>query len=168
MTNDLPQGPAEWDAMHPYASLTPDAVLDALADIGLMGDGRLIALSSYENRVYQIQLETERTPVQTDGTPVPDSVVAKFYRPGRWTDAQIQEEHDFAAELVAAEVPAVPPLNLQGRTLHHKMFVKGKNSSAVHEASLAEHHKTFQGFSFSVSERRGGRRPELDDDEVLE
>ena len=168
MTNDLPQRPAEWDARHPYASLTPDAVLDALADIGLMGDGRLIALSSYENRVYQIQLETERAPVQTDGTPVPDSVVAKFYRPGRWTDAQIQEEHDFAAELVAAEVPAVPPLNLRGRTLHHKMFVKGANSSAAHEANIGEHHKTFQGFSFSVSERRGGRRPELDDDEVLE
>ena len=89
MTNELPQGPAEWDAMHPYASLTPDAVLDALADIGLMGDGRLIALSSYENRVYQIQLETERAPAQTDGTPVPESVVAKFYRPGRWTRAFI-------------------------------------------------------------------------------
>jgi len=147
MTNDLTQGPAEWNAMHPYASLTPDVVLDALADIGLMGDGRLMALSSYENRVYQIQLETERAPIQTDGTLVPDSVVAKFYRPGRWTDAQIQEEHDFAAELVAAEVPVVPPLNLQGRTLHHK---------------------TPEGFSFSVSERRGGRRPELDDDDVLE
>ncbi len=147
MNNELPPRPAEWDALHPYASLTPDAVLDALADIGLMGDGRLMALSSYENRVYQIQLETERAPTQTDGTLVPDSVVAKFYRPGRWTDAQIQEEHDFAAELVAAEVPVVPPLNLQARTLHHKKP---------------------QGFSFSVSERRGGRRPELDDDEVLE
>ena len=110
MTTENPQGPTEWDAMHPYASLTPDAVLDALADIGLMGDGRLTALSSYENRVYQIQLETERSPTQSNGTPVPDSVVAKFYRPGRWTDAQIQEEHDFAAELVAAEVPVVPPL----------------------------------------------------------
>jgi len=158
MTNDLPQGPAEWDAMHPYASLTPDAVLDALADIGLMGDGRLIALSSYENRVYQIQLETERAPAQTDGTPVPESVVAKFYRPGRWTDAQIQEEHDFASELVAAEVPVVPPLNLQGHTLHHKTFA-GKDASQG---------QSFQGFSYSVSERRGGRPPELDDDEVLE
>lgn len=109
MTNDFPQGPAEWYALHPYASLTPDAVLDALADIGLMGDGRLIALSSYENRVYQIQLETERAPAQTDGTPVPESVVAKFYRPGRWTDAQIQEEHDFAAELVVAEAVIPSP-----------------------------------------------------------
>ena len=95
--------------VNPYTSLTPDFVLDALADTGLMGDGRLTALSSYENRVYQIHLETERTPTQTDGTPVPDRVVAKFYRPGRWTDAQIQEEHDFAVELVAAEVPVVPP-----------------------------------------------------------
>jgi Ser/Thr protein kinase RdoA (MazF antagonist) len=122
MTNELPQGPAEWDALHPYASLTPDAVLDALAAIGLMGDGRLTALSSYENRVYQIQLETEREPTQTDGTPVPNSVVAKFYRPGRWTDAQIQEEHDFAAELVAAEVPVVPALNLQGSYFASQAF----------------------------------------------
>ena len=64
--------------VNPYTSLTPDFVLDALAETGLMGDGRLTALSSYENRVYQIHLETERTPTQTDGTPVPDSVVAKF------------------------------------------------------------------------------------------
>ena len=164
MTNELPQGPAEWDDLHPYASLTPDAVLDALADIGLMGDGRLTALSSYENRVYQIQLETEREPTQTDGTPVPNSVVAKFYRPGRWTDAQIQEEHDFAAELVAAEVPVVPALNLQGRTLHHKLFA----GPQAHDAHATLEGQAFQGFSFSVSERRGGRPPELDDDEVLE
>ncbi|MBV5345637.1 MAG: phosphotransferase, partial [Rhodoferax sp.] len=124
-------------------SLTPDAVLDALADIGLMGDGRLIALSSYENRVYQIQLETERAPAQTDGTPVPESVVAKFYRPGRWTDAQIQEEHDFAAELVAAEVPVVPPLNLQGRTLHHKVFPSNLNRSAAPASGAAVNHKDF-------------------------
>ena len=110
MTTDLPQGPIEWDALHPYASLTPDAVLDALADIGLMGDGRLIALSSYENRVYQIQLETERAPVQTDGTPVPDSVVAKFYRPGRWTDAQnLSQQHASRPWLVATRL-AMPAL----------------------------------------------------------
>jgi Ser/Thr protein kinase RdoA (MazF antagonist) len=129
--------------------------------IGLMGDGRLTALSSYENRVYQIQLETERAPTQTNGTPVPDSVVAKFYRPGRWTDAQIQEEHDFAAELVAAEVPVVPPLHLQGHTLHHKPFAESLSNTAAPG-------QAFQGFSYSVSERRGGRPPELDDDEVLE
>ena len=77
---------------HPYQSLTPDAVLDALAGVGLYGDGRLQALSSYENRVYQVGIEDEKP------------VVVKFYRPGRWSDAQIQEEHDFALELAAAEV----------------------------------------------------------------
>ncbi len=118
---------------HPYQTLTPDVVLDALASVGLYGDGRLTALSSYENRVYQIHLE--------DGS----AVVAKFYRPGRWSDAQILEEHTFAAELMAAEIPAVGPLMLQDRTLH-----------------------AFGGFSFSVSPSRGGRPPELDDFAVLE
>jgi len=124
---------------HAFEPLTPDLVLDALESVGLRGDGRLTALSSYENRVYQVQLE--------DGS----AVVAKFYRPGRWSDAQIQEEHDFSAELMAAEIPVVGPLSLQRQldaapqTLHH-----------------------FGGFSFSVSPRRGGRPPELDDGEVLE
>ncbi len=122
---------------HPYEHLTPDVVLDALSSVGLHGDGRLMALSSYENRVYQVQLED---PYEGN-----DSVVAKFYRPGRWSDAQILEEHSFSAELMAAEVPAVGPLVLAGRTLN-------------------EH----AGFRFSVSPRRGGRRPELDDFEVLE
>lgn len=118
---------------HAFESLTPDVVLDALDSVGLRGDGRLTALSSYENRVYQVQLE--------DGS----AVVAKFYRPLRWSDPQIQEEHDFAAELMAAEVPVIGPLVLQGATLHH-----------------------FGGFTFSASPRRGGRPPELDDGEVLE
>ncbi len=125
------------DARHPYDTLGPDAVLDALASIGLWGDGRLTALSSYENRVYQIPLEE---PVQGHA-----QVVAKFYRPGRWSDEAIGEEHAFAAELGAAEVPAVAPLAIDGRTLHHHA-----------------------GFAFSVSPRRGGRTPELDDVEVLE
>jgi hypothetical protein len=129
--------------VNPYTSLTPDFVLDALADTGLMGDGRLTALSSYENRVYQIHLETERTPTQTDGTPVPDSVVAKFYRPGRWADAQIQEEHDFAAELVAAEVPVVPPLNLQGRTLHQMAFANGAKRSETTASGFSMNQKGF-------------------------
>lgn len=122
---------------HPYDSLTPDAVLDALASIGLEGDGRLMALSSYENRVYQAHLEE---PHEGHGI-----VVAKFYRPGRWSEEQILEEHGFAAELVQAEVPAVAPLVLGSKTLHHH-----------------------GGFAFSVSPRRGGRAPELDDTEVLE
>jgi Ser/Thr protein kinase RdoA (MazF antagonist) len=122
---------------HPYEVLTPDVVLDALASIGLHGDGRLQGLSSYENRVYQIWLE--------DPAAGNDQVVAKFYRPNRWSDAAIAEEHAFAEELEAAEVPAVAPLRIEGQTLHHHA-----------------------GFAFSVSPRRGGRRPELDDPAVLE
>src|SRR4249919_15166 len=84
----------------PYADLGPDVVLDALAAVGLQGDGRLIQLNSYENRVFQIFLEDGRV------------VVAKFYRPGRWSDAQILEEHGFAAELAAAEIPVAAPWTL--------------------------------------------------------
>ena len=124
-------------ATHPYAHLTPDVVLDALASVGLFGDGRLTALSSYENRVYQVHLE--------DAYQGHAAVVVKFYRPERWSPAQIQEEHDFAEELVAGEVPVVAPLRLNGQTLHQAA-----------------------GFAFSVSPRRGGRAPELDDMDVLE
>lgn len=120
-------------APHAYAALTPDVVLDALAHAGLRGDGRLMALGSYENRVYQAVLE--------DG----GRVVAKFYRPGRWSPAQILEEHAFAAELDTAEVPVVAPLVLAGRTLH-----------------------AHAGFVFSVSPWRGGRPPELQDAQTLE
>ena len=127
-------------SLHPYESLTPDVVMDALAHIGLHGDGRLMALSSYENRVYLVHLEDG-----PDALKGLDAVVVKFYRPSRWSEAQILEEHAFASELMAAEVPAVGPLVIEGRTLHH-----------------------FGGFAFSVSPRRGGRPPELDDWEVLE
>jgi len=125
-------------ARHPYETLTPDRVLDALAGIGLMGDGRLMALSSYENRVYQVHLESAVGDA-------PEVVVAKFYRPDRWSEAQILEEHAFGSELAAAEVPAVCPLVIDGHTLHR-----------------------FDEFFFSVCPRRGGRAPELDDFEVLE
>jgi Ser/Thr protein kinase RdoA (MazF antagonist) len=135
----MPLAAAPRDAVHAYEKLTPDVVLDALASVGLYGDGRLMALSSYENRVYQLHLEAQ------PGAAAGDIVVAKFYRPGRWSDAQILEEHGFAAELMAAEIPVVGALALNGQTLHH-----------------------FAGFGFSVSPRRGGRRPELDDFSVLE
>jgi len=108
-------------------------VLDALEAVGLRGDGRMIALNSYENRVYQVFME--------DGAPV----VAKFYRPGRWTDAQIGEEHAFVSELAEREIPVVAALDLGGRTLN-------------------EH----AGFRFAVYPRRGGRTPELEDPETLE
>jgi Ser/Thr protein kinase RdoA (MazF antagonist) len=120
-------------ATAPYAGLTPETVLDALDAVGLRGDGRLLALNSYENRVYQVWLE--------DGS----SVVAKFYRPGRWSDAQILEEHAFVHELAEHEIPAVAPLVLEGST-------------------LAEH----AGFRFAVFPRRGGRTPELEQRETLE
>jgi len=123
----------------PYSGLTPDTVLDALDGAGFAGDGRLLALNSYENRVYQVWLEAAAEPQAT-------SVVAKFYRPGRWTNAQILEEHAFAAELAAREIPVVAPLALAG----------GK--------TLRE----FGGFRFAVFPRRGGRTPELEDRSTLE
>ena len=114
--------------MHAYASLTPEVVLDAVAALGLRPDGRLLALSSYENRVYQVWLEDEAP------------VVAKFYRPGRWTEAQIDEEHAFAKELAAREIPVIAP------------SAKG----------------TFKNFTYAVYPRRGGRPPELGDPKTLE
>ena len=93
----------------PYAGLTPHAVLDALDAAGLRGDGRILQLNSYENRVFQVHLEESLDPQAAP----PAVVVAKFYRAGRWSDAQILEEHAFARELAEAEVPAVAPLALQ-------------------------------------------------------
>lgn len=90
---------------HPYSSLTPDRVLNALDSVGFHCDGRLLALNSYENRVYQIGID--------DGP----AVVAKFYRHGRWSDAAILEEHAFLAELAGAELPVVPPVAVGARTL---------------------------------------------------
>ena len=125
---------------HPYQVLTPSVVLDALSGLGLAVDGRLSALSSYENRVYLAHLDDDT------------SVVAKFYRPGRWSEAQIREEHSFTAELVAEDIPVVGPLVL--------------NSMSLHEARVV--HDGVDGhFWFSVSPRRGGRAPELDDPAVL-
>lgn len=125
---------------HPYQALTPSVVLDALNALGLPVDGRLSALSSYENRVYQVHLDDD------------SSVVAKFYRPGRWNEAQIREEHAFTAALVADDIPVVGPLVLNGMSLHEARIV----------------HDGVDGhFWFSVSPCRGGRAPELDDPDVL-
>src|SRR5277367_7143161 len=90
----------------PYSKLSPETVVDAIEAVGFRCDGRVLALNSYENRVYQIGIE--------DGDPV----VAKFYRPDRWSDASIREEHAFAAELAAAEIPVVAPLKPAGESLH--------------------------------------------------
>ncbi len=124
---------ARVDTAHPYAQLTPDRVLDALAGAGINGDGRLQALGSYENRVYQVW--------QDDGPPV----VVKFYRPQRWSDDAIREEHAFVAELAERELPVVAPLALAGETLHHDHL-----------------------FRFAVYPRCGGRAPELDNTATLQ
>ncbi len=110
----------------PYSELSPEIVLDAIEAAGHRCDGRVLALNSYENRVYQIGIE--------DAQPV----VAKFYRPGRWSDAAIREEHAFSLELAAQEIPVVAPLLRDGESLH------------VH-----------RGFRYAVFPRRGGRWPEL-------
>jgi Ser/Thr protein kinase RdoA (MazF antagonist) len=91
----------------PYASLSPDAVMDAVESTGVLTDGRLLALNSFENRVYQVGVE--------DSSPI----VAKFYRAARWSDAAILEEHAFAVELAEAELPVVAPLKVENSTLQH-------------------------------------------------
>jgi Ser/Thr protein kinase RdoA (MazF antagonist) len=116
----------------PYDQLHPDTVIQAVESLGLVCDGRLLALNSYENRVYQVGLE--------EGLPL----VSKFYRPGRWSDAQILEEHAFAWQVADAEIPLVPPLRINEQTLHHHA-----------------------GFRFALFERRGGHAPELDRRETL-
>ncbi|HET6655648.1 MAG TPA: serine/threonine protein kinase [Gammaproteobacteria bacterium] len=121
-------------AAAPYQSLTPDVLLDAVDGAGWRTSGELLALNSYENRVYQIGIEDEAP------------LVAKFYRPGRWSDAAILEEHAFAAELAELDIPVVAPLADQtGRTL----------------LSGGE-------FRFALFARRGGRAPELDSATNLE
>ena len=121
------------DSSHPYTALTPDVALDALDSTGLQADGRLLALNSYENRVYQMGVE--------DAAPV----VVKFYRPERWSDAAILEEHAFTVELAEREIPVVAPLRLNGATLH------------LHA-----------GFRFAVYPRQGGRMPEFDRVDTLQ
>jgi len=116
-----------------YAELQPEQIIEALESLSFCCDGRFLALNSYENRVYQIGIEDE------------PPVVAKFYRPARWSDDAIIEEHRFAAELAAAELPVVAPLDVDGRTLHQS-----------------------GPFRFSVYPRHGGRTPELDDLDLLE
>ncbi|MEX2259924.1 MAG: serine/threonine protein kinase [Woeseia sp.] len=115
-----------------YLALKPDDILDTLENLGFHCNGRLLALNSYENRVYQVGIE--------DSLPV----VAKFYRPGRWSDDAIVEEHSFTAELAVAEIPVVAPLEVGGRTLHH--------------------HGPFR---VSVSPCHGGRAPDLDNRDLL-
>ncbi|MGM0594544.1 MAG: serine/threonine protein kinase [Pseudomonadota bacterium] len=121
--------PEQLTSHHPYEALTPDTVLDAVESAGYLPTGSLLALNSYENRVYQIGEQNE------------GFLIGKFYRPGRWSEAQIREEHHFAAELSALEIPVVAPLaDARGETLQR-----------------------FGGFLFALFPRRGGRSPELEE-----
>ncbi len=113
---------------HPYDRLTPDLVIDAVESTGRLSDARLLALNSYENRVYQVGIEDD------------EPLIAKFYRPARWSDEQILEEHSFSLELQAAEISVVAPLlDDEGNSLHR-----------------------FDDFRFALFPRRGGYPPELD------
>ncbi|QSP94567.1 serine/threonine protein kinase [Marinobacter salinisoli] len=123
MTHDAPAAAST----HPYDSLTPDTILDAMESAGFHINGRLFALNSYENRVYQIGLD-EASPV-----------IAKFYRPGRWTELQIREEHDFSRELSEADIPIVAPLSMPSGD------------------TLARHGE----FLFAVFPQRGGQAPDV-------
>ena len=115
-----------------YLNLTPDQIITTLESLGFHCDGRLLTLNSYENRVYQVGIE-ESTPV-----------VAKFYRPARWSDEAILEEHAFSQELADLDIPVVAPLALDGQTLHR-----------------CGH------FRVAVAPCRGGRSPELDDSDSM-
>lgn len=130
-----------------YAGFGPQQVLDALAEAGLHGDGRILQLNSYENRVWQLHLE--------DGP----AVVAKFYRPGRWSDAQILEEHAFAQALVDAEVSVVPPMVLSPRD----STVRGLPPEAPTLCVLPGE----PTHRFAVALRCAGREPELEQPGVL-
>lgn len=129
----------------PYADLTPDVVLDAIEAFGQRVDGRLLQLNSYENRVFQVGLE--------DG----GFVVAKFYRPGRWSDEQIFEEHQFAFDLTAAEVPVVPPL-----ALSQPATAGAERLGALGTLGI------YRNYRLALTPRRGGRPPELEDPDVLQ
>lgn len=126
--NDVPATAA------PYQNLTPDTILTAVETTGELTDGTLLALNSYENRVYQVGIESK------------PPVIAKFYRPGRWSDAAILEEHAFLSELVGAELPVVAPLaDADGKTLLHHA-----------------------GYRYALFPRQGGRAPDLERPDQLE
>ncbi|MHA6308379.1 serine/threonine protein kinase [Hafnia paralvei] len=116
-----------------FQTLTPDLILDAIESTGIRIDSGLTELNSYENRVFQLMDEDRQR------------YVVKFYRPERWSDGQIDEEHVFASELANAEIPVVAPLSLHGQTLHH-----------------------FAGYAFTLFPSVGGRQYEIDNDDQLE
>ena len=118
--------------LHEYANLTPDLVIDAIENFGYLSDLRVFPLNSYENRVYQVGIE--------DAEPI----IAKFYRPNRWSNEQIQEEHDFSLALTEMEIPIISPMQRDGQTLFE-----------------------YQGYRFALYPRRGGHAPDFDDLDFL-
>lgn len=121
-------------AAHPYDALLPEVILDAVEQLGVRCDGSMLALNSYENRVYQVGIEDD------------EPLIAKFYRPGRWSNEAIAEEHRFAAELAEREIPVITPLGgATGQTLR-------------------EH----AGFRYALYARARGHRPELETTEYRE
>ena len=117
---------------HPYANLTPDFIMDAIEAMGYWCNGSNLALNSYENRVWQVGIEEDLP------------IIAKFYRPNRWSNEQIAEEHQFCFDLKAQELPVVAPMVRDGRSLFE-----------------------FKGFQFALFERKGGHAPELDNPDHL-
>jgi Ser/Thr protein kinase RdoA (MazF antagonist) len=115
-----------------YANLGPDEILNALNSLNYRDNGEILALNSYENRVYRLGLEDD------------SNIVIKFYRPERWCDLAIMEEHQFAQELVKLDIPIIEPVKINNKTLHH-----------------------YKSFRFSLWECFGGRAPDLDNDETL-
>jgi Ser/Thr protein kinase RdoA (MazF antagonist) len=134
---------------HPYSLITPERVLDLVESTGLITDARQLVLNSYENRVYQVGIE--------DAQPV----VMKVYRPERWTDAAILEEHRFSQALLDAELSVVAPLSLQGITLHQATL--NPQEATLEETGLEEP----VCFRFALFPRQGGHAPELDQEETL-
>ncbi|OIQ25072.1 serine/threonine protein kinase [uncultured Vibrio sp.] len=116
-----------------FNALTPDFMWYALESIGIRAESGFLPLNSYENRVYQFTDEERQR------------YVVKFYRPERWSELQIQEEHDFTLELHDAEVPVAPPCRINGQTLHH-----------------------YQGYLFALFVSVGGRQFEVDNFDQLE
>jgi Ser/Thr protein kinase RdoA (MazF antagonist) len=118
-----------------FSELDPTLIIDAVESLELLSDARIFPLNSYENRVYQIGLESD----------TPKRIIGKYYRPNRWSDAQILEEHGFTQELADLEIPVVAPLLFNQQSLHH-----------------------FKGYRFALYPYRGGRVAELDNAQHLQ
>ncbi len=130
------------DLAHAFAALEPTLIIDSVESLGLQSDARIFPLNSYENRVYQIGMEQ---PSDTHHDIIGQKIIGKYYRPERWSNEQILEEHQFTEELAQLEIPVVAPLAFNHQTLHQ-----------------------YKGFRFALYPQRGGRKAELDNPQHLE